>query len=172
MAVGPTHQFQPPPPIGTVSHSCSYTHLAPVRYASHLSRIPSCTCTLRRQCSPCTNFTLCTLVRFAHTARLYSSCASCFTPESRTLVRLNSAPPAWQSCLHTPGRLARAAHLTRATRLARLCTSVCCARAASYLTGRDARPPACMSVGRLTPLGYRARARTHPCVVSVLIGRP
>jgi hypothetical protein len=130
---------------------------------------PPSTClarTLRRQRSPCANFTLRTLVRFAHTARLYSSCASCFAPESRTLVRLNSAPPAWQSCLHTPGRLARATHL------ARLCTSVCCARAARYLTGRDTRPPACMSAGHLTPLGCRARARTHPRAVSVLIGRP
>jgi hypothetical protein len=122
---------------------------------------PPSTClarTLRRQRSPCANFILRTLVRCAHTAQLYSSRASCFAPESRTLVRLNSAPPAWQSCLHTPGRLARAAHLARVTRLARLCTSVCCARAASYLACRDARHPACMSAGRLTPLGCRARA--------------
>jgi hypothetical protein len=122
---------------------------------------PPSTClarTLRRQRSPCTNFILRTLVRCAHTAQLYSSRASCFAPESRTLARLNSAPPAWQSCLHTPGRLARAAHLARVTRLARLCTSVCCARAASYLACRDARHPACMSAGRLTPLGCRARA--------------
>jgi hypothetical protein len=136
---------------------------------------PPSTClsrTLRRQRSPCANFILRTLMRFAHTARLYSSRAPCFAPESRTLMCLNSAPPAWQSCLHTPGRLARTTHLARATCLARLCTSVCCARAASYLAGRDARPPACMSAGRLTPLRCRARSRTHPCVVPVLIGRP
>jgi hypothetical protein len=35
-----------------VLHSCSYTHLAPVCYASHLSRRPSCTCTVRRPLGP------------------------------------------------------------------------------------------------------------------------
>jgi hypothetical protein len=35
-----------------VLHSCSYTHLALVCYASHLSRRPSCTCTVRRPLGP------------------------------------------------------------------------------------------------------------------------
>jgi hypothetical protein len=38
--------------------------------------------TLRRQRSPCSNFTLRTLMHFTHTTRLYNSCASCFAPES------------------------------------------------------------------------------------------
>jgi hypothetical protein len=35
-----------------VLHSCSYTHLAPVCHASHLSRRPSCTYTVRRPLGP------------------------------------------------------------------------------------------------------------------------